>query len=161
MLAKYPNDSDVLSLLGRIEQKRGNHDSALDALEKAVSIRPIDSDARYALGKTLRILGREEDAKTHLDFVAESTRALLKLGQLTEKLVENPDDVDLRFQVGKLTWEWRSREVGEQWLRSVLEYDAAHAETHRILAKHYAAVGNSELAAEHQKLVAPESVRQE
>lgn len=152
MLAGNPENSEALSLLGRIEQKRGNHEKARAALEKAISIRPIDSDARYALGKTLRLLGDEDAAKEHLDFVAESTRALLKLGQLTEKLVQNPGDVELRFQVGKLTWEWRSREVGEQWLRSVLEYDAEHTGTHQILAEHYDATGNTELAEKHRKM---------
>lgn len=154
MLTEQPNNAEALSLLGRIEQKKGNHQEAREALEKAISIRPIDSDARYALGKTLRLLGNEDAAREHLDFVAESTRALLKLGQLTEKLVQNPGDVELRFEVGRLTWEWRSRDVGEQWLRSVLEYDPQHVPTHEILAKHYDALGDTRLAAQHRKLAA-------
>lgn len=159
---EHPESSEALSLLGRIEQKQGNQKAALAALEKAVSIRPIDSDARYALGKTLRALGRDADAKTHFDFVAESTRALLKLGQLTEKLVQKPDDVELRFEVGRLTWEWRSRDVGEQWLRSVLEYDAEHVGTHSMLAEHYLDVGDQERAAHHQQMAgSEEALRQE
>lgn len=158
---EHPESSEALSLLGRIEQKQGNQEAALAALEKAVSIRPIDSDARYALGKTLRAQGRDAEAKAHFDFVAESTRALLKLGQLTEKLVQKPDDVELRFEVGRLTWEWRSRDVGEQWLRSVLDYDAKHVGTHKVLAEHYLVLGDQERAAHHQEMAESKDSRQE
>jgi tetratricopeptide (TPR) repeat protein len=158
---EHPDSSEALSLLGRIEQKQGHQEAALVALEKAVAIRPIDSDARYALGKTLRALGRDAESKAHFDFVAESTRALLKLGQLTEKLVQKPDDVELRFEVGKLTWEWRSRDVGEQWLRSVLDYDAGHVETHKVLAEHYRDLGDQKRATHHQEMAESKGSRQE
>jgi tetratricopeptide (TPR) repeat protein len=156
---EHPESSEALSLLGRIEQKQGNQKAALAALEKAVLLRPIDSDARYALGRTLRAFGRDAESKAHFDFVAESTRALLKLGQLTEKLVEKPDDVELRFEVGKLTWQWRSRDVGEQWLRSVLDYDEEHVGTHRVLAEHYLDLGDQERATHHQKMAESEGSR--
>lgn len=161
VLKKHPDAVETLSLLGRIELKRGNFEEALTALQRAVALRPIDSDARYSLGKVLRLLGREKESVEHFDFVAESTRALLKLGQLTDELLKNPEDVELRFQVGKLTLEWRSRDSGERWLRSVLEYDPAHAETHKLLARHYQDSGDHERAAYHGKTVEPTGSNEE
>ena len=152
VLKKQPDEVEALSLLGRIELKRGNHEDALTALQKAVALRPIDSDARYSLGKVLRLLGREKESAEHFDFVAESTRALLKLGQVTDELLKEPGDVELRYQVGKLTLEWRSSDAGERWLRSVLEYDPGHGETHNLLAQHYQESGNLERAAHHRKM---------
>ena len=152
VLKKSPDSAEALSLLGRIELKRGNYEDALTALQKAVEVRPIDSDARYSLGKVLRLLGREKESAEHFDFVAESTRALLKLGQLTDALLKDPSDVELRYQVGKLTLEWRSRDSGERWLRSVLEYDPGHGETNKLLAQHYQMSGDQERAAHHRKM---------
>jgi tetratricopeptide (TPR) repeat protein len=151
LLKKHPDEVEALSLLGRIELKRGNYEEALTSLQSAVELRPIDSDARYSLGKVLRLLGRDKEAEEHFNFVAESTRAMLKLGQVTEELLKEPDNVELRYQVGKLTWKWRSRDGGVRWLRSVLDYDPGHVETHKLLAQHYRESGDEERALHHEK----------
>ena len=82
----------------------------------------------------------------------EGTRALLQLSRLTSQVVEDPSNVELRFKVASITWQWKSRSDGEAWLRSVLEYDPKHADAHKLLAEHYASVGRNKEAEFHRKL---------
>jgi heme-degrading monooxygenase HmoA len=89
--------------------------------------------------------------------VTDATRELLKLGPLVEQLVAQPDNVDLRYRVAVITWKWKSREDGEKWLRSVLEYDPHHAGTHATLVDHYEAANGPVRAESHRKASKRES----
>ena len=151
VLADDGENAAALSQLGRLELQLGNQAAALPHLEQAARIRPEDTDTRYALARTLQAMGRKQDAAPHFQFVTDATRELLKLGPLVEQLVAEPDNVDLRYRVAMITWKWKSRDDGEKWLRSVLEYDPHHAATHTALIHLYEAANDPGRAEAHRK----------
>lgn len=144
------DNAAALSQLGRLHLKLEDPEAALPLLERAAELRPEDTDTRYALARTLQTQGHKAEAEPHFQFVTEATRELLKLSPLVEKLVASPEDVELRFRVAMITWKWKSRRDGEQWLRSVLDYDPGHMPTHSALAEHYNSIGETEKAEFHR-----------
>lgn len=144
-------DPEILAVLGGIELKLGDHAAAAGYLERAVEQRPENADLRYSYARALQVLGREGEAKEHFAFVDSAAKPLLKLNRLSNELVNQPEDLQLRFEVGELSWRWKSRKEGARWLLSVLEQNPEHTEAHTILAEHFALLGNEETAAFHRE----------
>ena len=149
---RHPSDPGLMAETGRLHLEMGELDKAVKYLSAVVELQPENTELRYALAQALRSLGREDEAQKHFKLVDEGTRALLQLSRLTGQVVEDPSNVELRFKVASITWQWKSRSDGEAWLRSVLEYDPKHPGTHKLLAEHYDSVGRKEEAEFHRKL---------
>lgn len=147
-----PENYDALAELGKLKSKLAQHEQAVTILTKALEIRPEDSQTHYALAQALQAVGRREDAKPHFDFVHEATRPEQQLSQLTGKLVEKAEDPELRYEIGMITWKWRSRAEGLRWFQSVLSLDPTHQKTHLALAAHFDLTGERARADEHRKL---------
>ena len=151
-IKRHPSDPGLMAETGRLHLEVGELDKAVKYLSAVVELQPENTVLRYALAQALRSLGREDEAQKHFKLVDEGTRALLQLSRLTGQVVEDPSNVELRFKVASITWQWKSRSDGEAWLRSVLEYDPKHPGTHKLLAEHYDSVGRKEEAEIHRKL---------
>jgi tetratricopeptide (TPR) repeat protein len=155
-LKRHPSDLGLLAETGRLLLELGKLDQAVTYLNRVVELQPENTELRYALAQALRSLGKEQEAQQHFKLVDEGTRALLQLSRLTSQVVEDPSNVDLRFKVASITWKWKSRNDGEAWLRSVLEYDPKHTGAHKLLAEHYEGLGRKDKAELHRKLAQSE-----
>lgn len=61
-----PGKASILEALGRALYNSGQHDSSREAFAALVEIDPIAHYAHYALGQSLKQLGRLKEARTHL-----------------------------------------------------------------------------------------------
>jgi Flp pilus assembly protein TadD len=61
-----PGKGSILEALGRAYYNSGQHDRALVAFVELLEIDPSAHYAHYALGQSLKQLGREKEARTHL-----------------------------------------------------------------------------------------------
>lgn len=156
MLAKVlestPDHVQALLELGMIELAAGANEQSLQHLQRAAKLKPENREIIYAYANALKKNGKSEEAVKHLKFVDEATKPMLRLKNLTNQLLANPQDTDLRFQVALITWRYKSREEGEHWLRSLLKIDPRHQPTHAALAEHYALVGDDGRAAHHRRM---------
>jgi tetratricopeptide (TPR) repeat protein len=59
-------DAETLTAIGQIHLRQGRLDRAETSLARAVTLDPGSIEARYALARTLRRLGREAEAAEHL-----------------------------------------------------------------------------------------------
>jgi len=88
-------DPNVLVALASSLSGQGRHQDSLDAIERALTIRPDHPEALYAKGVLLLILGREEDALTTYDCLLEilpdNPYALLNRGVALEGLGRRDD----------------------------------------------------------------------
>lgn len=142
----------ALVLLGQLETADVNSTEAVKALEHAVAIHSEDAETRYLYAKALRAAGRDADAAEHFQYRESAKEPLIRLNQATVELVAAPRNLALRYEVGELTWRWRSHEEGAAWLLSLLEFDPSHRPTHALLARHYELLGNNEKAKRHREL---------
>lgn len=150
-LASVPDDFQALRQLGEIELSEGEFEKARGHLETAARQRPYDVTTRNALGKTLRALGRADEAKVHLDYVAEAEESLARMERQLRVIVERPDDVEVRFDIGLTLLKYGSPEDGVKWLQTVLEQQPDHQAAHEVLAAYYESRGDLEAAALHRR----------
>lgn len=147
-----PDHVRLLAELGRLHLMMNENQAAADALSAVLKKEPENTKLRYSYAQALRNLGRESEAQEHFELVDRGTKALLQLSRLTEQVVDDPENIESRFQVASVTWHWKSRTEGAAWLHSVLEFDPEHKATHALLAQHYAATGDQQKAAYHRRL---------
>lgn len=146
-------DADNVRLLaefGRLAVMAGDNTKAIESLSDVLEKEPENTELRYSYAQALRNAGREKEAQEHFRLVDEGTKALLHLSKMTETVVQDPSDVEARFQVASTTWRWKSRTEGVKWLGSILAIDPNHRETHALLAEHYEKTGDLEKAAHHR-----------
>jgi tetratricopeptide (TPR) repeat protein len=61
-----PGKASILEALGRAYFNSGQHDRSRDTFEALLEVDPSSHYAHFALGESLRKLGREREAWTHL-----------------------------------------------------------------------------------------------
>ncbi len=126
ILSRSPNDFKALRMLGEVELARGNFKQALQPVAEAVRLRPYDTTAHNTLGSVLRSLGRMAEAKPHLDYVAEAEESLTRMERQLREVVDQPDNVELRYEIGMTLLQYGSPEDGSKWLRTVLDLQPDH-----------------------------------
>lgn len=67
LLHKYPDDFDLLHLLGVVQGQRNNFDAAIELIEQALAVESGSAAAHCSLGNCLRGLGRHEAALASYD----------------------------------------------------------------------------------------------
>ncbi len=156
LLQKYwttvSDDIDALLEMGRGHMESEQPAEALTYLKQAVEKNPIDREIRYLYAQALQAAGRGDEAQQEFAYVNEATKPVLKLGQLEPALVEDPDNIELRFQIAEITFRYKSRQEGVNWLHSLLHLQPDHVPTHRLLAEHYEEIGDRERAAKHRAM---------
>src|SRR5262249_58669221 len=61
-----PDKASILEALGRAYYNSGQHDRSRDAFERLLELDPSAHYAHFALGQSLKQLGRPDEARTHL-----------------------------------------------------------------------------------------------
>ena len=61
-----PGKGSILEALGRAQYNSGQHSAAAETFEKLLEVDPSAHYAHYALGQSLKQLGRQKEARTHL-----------------------------------------------------------------------------------------------
>ena len=152
LLRDHPDQSDVLLELGNLELGTGQVPQAFEHLQQAAKLKPESREVIYAYAKALQASGKTAEAAPQFKFVDEATKPLMQLKKLLDRLVQEPNNLDVRFQIAAITWKYKSREEGVKWFLSLLRLAPRHAPTHAALVIHYHAVGDQERAAVHRGL---------
>lgn len=78
-----PGKGSILEALGRAYYNSGQHDRSRETFERLLEVDPSAHYAHYALGQSLKQLGRPREARTHLRLaVALDPRSRLYQGAL-------------------------------------------------------------------------------
>jgi tetratricopeptide (TPR) repeat protein len=87
-----PGKGSILEALGRAYYNSGQHDRSREVFSALLEIDPSAHYAHYALGQSLKLLGRPKEARTHLRLaVALSPTSKLYAGAL-KRLGPAPED---------------------------------------------------------------------
>lgn len=149
-LDKAPANFETLRQLGELELSQGNFQQALAPLQMATSQRPYDTTTRNALGKTLQALGRADEARPHLQYVAEAEEPLGRMERELRQVVNRPQDPELRYDIGITLLKYGSPQDGVKWLLTVLQLQPGHSKAHEALGAYYASIGDRQAAARHR-----------
>jgi tetratricopeptide (TPR) repeat protein len=102
---------------------------------------PDDLVAREALARTLQALGRTDEAKQHFDFVSVASKEQAETGRLIRKVLSEPKNAELRFEIGSRLFQFGNPGDGVKWLRTVLEIDPNHSAANALLSDFYRSHG--------------------
>jgi len=152
VLKRHPQHLQARIALGSLELSAGDPERALNCLQSAADDDPWDSSLRYALAQALQRLGRAEDAKPHFQFASGSQQAHARVQILVERLEDEPENPELRYEIGAVLSEFDPQDSAD-WLRSAAELDPDHLRAHEALQQHYAQHGPAELAQRHRQQV--------
>lgn len=137
--------------MGQLALAGGRSQEAVDWLEPLVKQAPFDLSLRYALARALRSVGRSADAQHHFEFVREIQKPLARIADLMDAILDRPDDVELRYELGVTLLKSVSPIDGAGWLRTVVAIDPGHRQAHAALAEYYEQQGESSLAEQHRR----------
>lgn len=149
VLSGDPRHRQARLAMGQLEHSVGNSQAALGWLEPLCVETPTDSQARFILAQALATAGRAEEAHPHFEFVAAAQREMQEVSRLLEAVRDQPNDPNLRFEIGIRLLKYDNQSHGAAWLRSALDIDPHHRAAHHALADYYATMGNPDLAAQH------------
>lgn len=134
LLSEGIDDYRVQLVAGQIAVSESRFEDALPHLQAAVDHRPYETTARYALARALQGVGRTEDAEPHLAYVDSAKAPLDRLPQQLNLAVEQPKNVELRFEIATTLMKYGSPDDAVRWLRSVLQLQPDHQGAQEALA---------------------------
>jgi tetratricopeptide (TPR) repeat protein len=141
----------VRSLQARMAISARHNDEAIACLTEAVELMPDDLQNVYGLAQALLRAGQEAEGQKYLAKWRELKKINDRLDEIRDVILRDPDNADLRCEIGKLLIAKNSKDVvGVNWLLSAIMRDPNHRESHEALASYYRSTGQEELAQRHQ-----------
>lgn len=138
---------DSQMLLAKIYINRGEPKKAIEVLEDARLLQPNNSNLHQALGQAYMYEDKDK-AKLHLDRVREIKELDARLVDLSNQLLETPDDTNKRFELAQLLMSKGAKEEAVGWALTILKYEPNHLPARSMLAQYYNETGHSEEARE-------------
>lgn len=132
--------------LGQIAMEERDHERAIAMLEQSVTLAPHTPRSRLALAGALIAAGQEQLAEPHRQAASELVNRHHRLISARRRVVTEPNNADLRCEVGLILMESGLPSAGAQWLLSALQIDSQHPAARRALAAYFESIGNVEQA---------------
>jgi len=147
-----PDDDRVQFGFAAVAFAQKQYEEALVKLKPVLDTWPEDEESCLLSAKILEALGRHEEAQK-MQATAESTAK--KLAELPgrQKVAADRPTADVRYEVGLLLYNLRSRDEGVKWIEAALLIDSQHREARQTLIKYYDRIGKHKLATYHRQLL--------
>jgi predicted Zn-dependent protease len=142
--------------LAHLELAEGKLESAIRYLQQAIQRDKNNHEARYTLARALRATGHAEEARFQFKLAKDSRAALVRSRYLVRKLVSEPNNSDLRADIGCTILAHGDADEAVDWLNSALAINPRHQATLRALVQYYESQSSSsessrQLADEYRK----------
>jgi tetratricopeptide (TPR) repeat protein len=145
ILSKRKDYTAALLLRAQLEQSQ-SPEGALPWLMRAEATAPNDQQVLQLLVLALRALNRPKEAEKYQRRLDERKPKLEELIKLKTRLLQDAENVDLRFQIAKLYLAVGEEDESAHWFQTVLWIDPAHRPTFQALADYWQKKGNLTLA---------------
>jgi tetratricopeptide (TPR) repeat protein len=151
-LAKNAQDPQTLSQRGALFLQLGRPPEEAEKLfRRALERAPYERQTLYLLSSCLERLGKKDEAKQLAARLARNDAEMKRLESLTHEITTTkPDDVGLRYEVGRILLSNGFTDDGLRWLGTVLKRDPGHEPTRRLLADFYRGSGQGQVASRDQ-----------
>lgn len=136
-LLRFPGDYRLLVEQANLEIEQGRFAEAEAALKPEIDAKSRRREIRYAYAMALRGLGKTDEATQHFDYAAEAANQTAVANRRVGEVVADPDNAELRYEIGETQLRYGNIEDGLMWLQSVLDIDPNHRPTHGALAEYY------------------------
>jgi predicted Zn-dependent protease len=151
-VAADPKNTTALKELAQINLRRGRFQDACKQLSRVAEIDRFDPDIHYTYARALKLSGDDARARAETELSMRLRNEHNDLEEIRSKLLKNPDDVEIRFQIARWFLDHGRDEEGLNWSREILRQAPHHQSTHRLLAAYYDRKGNAGLSNYHRTM---------
>jgi tetratricopeptide (TPR) repeat protein len=130
-LRAAPANLPALLLLGTIVLEGGDAKAAVEVLSQAATAYPKDYTVRFKLERAYRRLGDTQRADQQARIAAEMKRLREQFSKLHETAAAEPNNADVRCQLGILAGRMDRPDLARVWFQAALAIDPEHQETRR------------------------------
>jgi predicted Zn-dependent protease len=137
-----PNQVAALKERAALDVRRKEFAAALERLDRAAALAPLDKELMYRRAIVLTRLGRNDEARAvqrQLDRFREDEA---QLNTLREQLNTAPASLQLRYEIARWMFDHGQSEEGLRWSQMILSVQPNHAHTNELLANYYERRGN-------------------
>jgi tetratricopeptide (TPR) repeat protein len=161
LLAVYPNDWKALSERGWLAVQLDRVSEGETYLRRAYSLAPPDLQLLVRLTDCLRLVGKQEEARTFREQMTRLKADIQRAGQLGDLIRDqNSNDPAPRYELACILLRTGKEKDALHWFQTALEKAPNHRPTHEALAAFFEKVGATEQAAQHRRILQKlESVR--
>jgi predicted Zn-dependent protease len=152
VLARAPKYLPALAARGQLALQEGDLRVAQRCLRTATDVAPGDYQAHFLLHQALVRANKGDEARAEEHRLKQVKKDNDRLREIFKEMRRSPDDVDLRYEVGRILLSGGAPREGLHWLQGVLEKAPRHQATHALLADYYRRTGNLGRAEHHGRL---------
>jgi tetratricopeptide (TPR) repeat protein len=133
-IERDPGHFSARMQLGTLYLLQSQPERAVRVLEEAVQIVPSSSQARFQLSQAYIRYGDSEKAEAELQRMRVNQAVEREYTDLHEAAARQPDDVQVRYQMGILAKKLGKPELARLWFRAALALDRGHSDALAALA---------------------------
>ncbi len=158
---KDPNYVPALLLRAKLIQAE-HPKEALALLRRAIKLRPNMTDLLHNLILALhqlagQIKGAEAEAQMYQRRLDQRQPVITEIEKRRMQLLKEPDNLDLRFEIGKRFLKLGDEEEAAHWFQTILFMDPNHRPTCEALAEYWEQHGNPSKAAHYRRKAGDQS----
>jgi tetratricopeptide (TPR) repeat protein len=128
-----PKNAEPALVLASLSAEAGQFDPALAWLQRAKKLRGDAKRIHHLFAIVLRRIDEPEQAAKHEEILARVERANQELERTLVELLQEPDNAEHHYAVGKLHVELDKPEQAKTWFQGALQRDPGHQEARAAL----------------------------
>jgi len=149
-----PNQAAAaVAILGQIALEDRQYPRAAQLLQQSVSLNANVPAPHLALAAALAPLGDETLAAAHRTTASRLQEQARHMMAVMRKSVAEPNNADLRCEMGQILMRQGLWTAGAQWLKTAIAIDPSHPAANEGLASYYEQMGDQAAALRHRQAV--------
>ena len=117
-LVAYPEDTEVMSMKGKLRVAEGDYSQAISMFEKVQELDPADEQAYYQLGQAHARIGDKDQGRKYLDQHRRLLDAKIELYALEQKAAREPQNADVRRELAAAYSDIGLPQLADFWTRA-------------------------------------------
>lgn len=134
---RTPSSVELSRLLGEALLNSSRPEDAIRVLQSVAEKHSGNAEIRYLFGTALRVVGRINEAESHLSFARQANQEFKEIQRLRELVLQSPDNQSEKLELALLLLKYERDDEALIWLRSLLAKDPRHPEARRLLEEHH------------------------
>ncbi len=152
-LKQNPDEFILQKTCGELLLASGDARGAAELLEKAHRTVPEHANLANELARALKASGRAEESEPLFAFVKEALPQLQKMSTYEKALQQQPNDLELRMKIARITAKYSSRKDACVWYENLLQIAPDYLPARQALTGLYHELGDESQAEKHSKFI--------